>query len=624
MSHIFNDPADFVDEMIDGLVAASGRWLRRVPGGVARAQAPAPGTVAVIIGGGSGHYPAFGGLVGSGLAHGAVLGNLFASPSAQQAYNVARSCETGAGVLFSYGNYAGDVLNFDEAERRLIAEGIGCATVRVTDDISSAFPDQIGRRRGIAGDLAVFKVASAAADAGADLATVTTLASRANARTRSMGVAFSGCTFPGAAAPLFTVPAGRMAVGMGVHGEPGIREAAVPTAADLADLLVNAVLAEAPADAGGDADTGPGSVRTAERARVAVILNGLGSVKYEEIFVLYRTVDALLRRAGLHPVDPEVGELVTSLDMAGVSLTLMWLDDELERLWRAPADCPGYRKQATDAIRSATLPQYAPTAAAVGDDLQIPARASAGGPIRASRESAAAAEFACRALAAADDAVELHVEELGRLDAIAGDGDHGLGMQRGVRAARQAAQQVAGQGAGLRTVVAAAAAAWADNGGGTSGALWGALLGALAGELDDWHAPSADALSLGVRAGADAVHERGHAELGDKTMLDALVPIADKFASALAAGLELRLAWQQAAAAGEAAAAATAALVPRIGRARPHAQRSVGSPDPGAVSLALVARAVLAANSKPAAAAPAASARPRPGGTPASDTDHGH
>lgn len=591
MSHIVNDPANFAEEAIDGLVAASGRWLRRVPGGVARAQAPAPGTVAVVIGGGSGHYPAFAGLVGPGLAHGAVLGNLFASPSAQQVYNVARSCDTGAGVLFSYGNYAGDVLNFDEAERRLLAEGISCATVRVTDDISSAPADQIGKRRGIAGDLAVFKVASAAADAGADLETVSAIASRANARTRSIGVAFSGCTLPGASTPLFIVPAGRVAVGMGVHGEPGISEAPVPTADELADLLVNAVLAEAPTDIGhpGVSSVAP-TAGTAGAGRAAVILNGLGSVKYEELFVLYRAVHALLRRAGLQPVDPEVGELVTSLDMAGVSLTLMWLDGELEPLWRAPADCPGYRKQATDmaGVPSLTAKDALP---ATTDPARI--LSSAGHPAQASEGSAAAARVASRALAAADDAIRSHADELGRLDAIAGDGDHGLGMQRGVRAARQAAQRLSGQGAGLRTIVAAAGAAWADSGGGTSGALWGVLLGALAGEFDDQYAPPADVLSQGIRVAANAVHERGHAELGDKTMLDALIPIADVFAGALASGLDLRPAWQQAVEAGEAAAIATADMVPRIGRARPHAERSVGSPDPGAVSLAVVARAVL-------------------------------
>jgi dihydroxyacetone kinase len=206
MTRLWNDPAAFADEMIDGFVAANGRYVRRVPGGVVRSTVVPDGQVAVVIGGGSGHYPAFGGLVGQGLAHGAAMGNLFASPSTQQIVAVAKAAEHGGGVFFSYGNYAGDVLNFDAAQDRLRAEGIDAATVTVTDDIFSASPAEKHKRRGIAGDLTVFRIAAAAAEAGADLGEVTRLAALANERTRSFGVAFTGCTLPGAEAPLFSVP----------------------------------------------------------------------------------------------------------------------------------------------------------------------------------------------------------------------------------------------------------------------------------------------------------------------------------------------------------------------------------------------------------------------------------
>ena len=222
MARLFNDPNDFVADMSRGLSLAAARWVRAVPGGVVRStRVPAP-TVSLVIGGGSGHFPAFSGLVGPGLAHGAAMGNVFASPSTKQILSVARASDQGRGVLFSYGNYAGDVLNFDQAQEQLRAEGIDTRTVVVTDDIFSAPADEIDRRRGIAGDLAVFKIAGAAAEAGLDLSEVERLAASANDRTRSIGVAFSGCTLPGADAPLFTVPDGRMAVGLGIHGEPGI------------------------------------------------------------------------------------------------------------------------------------------------------------------------------------------------------------------------------------------------------------------------------------------------------------------------------------------------------------------------------------------------------------------
>ncbi|MGB4137701.1 MAG: dihydroxyacetone kinase subunit DhaK, partial [Microbacterium sp.] len=323
MTRLFNDPDDFATESAAGFVAASARWVRPVTGGVVRSTRGPEPTVAVVIGGGSGHYPAFAGLVGPGLAHGAAMGNLFASPSAHQVHSVAAAADEGRGVLLTYGNYAGDVLHFTQAQERLRAAGVDCRTVTVTDDISSAPKGEREKRRGIAGDLVVFKVAGAAAEAGLGLDDVERVAARSNDRTRTLGVAFGGCTLPGASEPLFTVPEGRMAVGLGIHGEPGIDETDIPTAQGLAELFVSSLLDEVPdgVDVAG--------------ARVVPILNGLGSVKYEELYVVYGAVHRLLEEAGITVVSPEVGEFCTSFDMAGVSLTLLWLDEELERLWLA-------------------------------------------------------------------------------------------------------------------------------------------------------------------------------------------------------------------------------------------------------------------------------------------------
>ncbi|WP_308465981.1 dihydroxyacetone kinase family protein [Rathayibacter soli] len=565
MTYLYNDPVDFTDDFIDGFIAANGRWVRRVAGGVVRNAKPVAGQVAVIIGGGSGHYPAFAGLVGAGLAHGAAMGNLFASPSAQQVYSVAKAASAGGGVLLSYGNYAGDVLNFTQAEKRLIAEGIDCRTVVVTDDVSSAALEEIGKRRGIAGDLAVFKAAAAAAEAGADLAEVARIAAKANDRTRSFGVAFSGCTLPGATEPLFTVPAGRMAIGMGIHGEQGIDETAIPRADDLAVLLVSRLLEERPANA-------------ARGARAGVILNGLGSVKYEELFVLYRTVSRLLSEAGVDIVEPEVGELVTSFQMAGLSLTLFWLDDELEPLWRAAADAPAYRKGSVIETDEWSGPDgEEEVVVSVGD---------------ASTESQISAEVVVRALAATKKTVDDNADELGRLDAIAGDGDHGIGMQRGATAAATEAEQVFGLGAGAGTVLSRAGDAWADRAGGTSGALWGIALRAIGTAVGDTAAADAASVAAGVRAARDEIAQFGKAQLGDKTLLDTLIPFSAALSDAAQRGDDLATAWGEASAIADQAAEHTAALVPKIGRARPHIEKSVGTPDPGAVSMALIIRAI--------------------------------
>ncbi|XBQ30554.1 dihydroxyacetone kinase family protein (plasmid) [Streptomyces rapamycinicus] len=333
MTRLFNDPARFTDDMITGFAAAHPGHVRAVPGGVVRARPARAGKVAVLTGGGSGHYPAFCGVVGPGFADGSVIGDVFTSPSAARARSVAEAAEAGGGVLFLFGNYAGDVMNFRLAARQLEGDGIAARCFAVTDDIASAPADQTARRRGIAGGFVVFKTASAAAEEGGSLDEVVRVAEHTNARTRTLGVAFDGCTLPGADAPLFTVPEGRLGLGLGIHGEPGVSEDALGTAEDLARALVTGLLADRPADTGGD-------------GRVAVVLNGLGATKYEELYVLWGAVARQLDEAGLTPVRPEVGELVTSLDMAGCSLTLSWLDEELERLWLAPADTPAFCRTA--------------------------------------------------------------------------------------------------------------------------------------------------------------------------------------------------------------------------------------------------------------------------------------
>ena len=566
MTYLCNNPAEFADELIEGFVAANSAWVRRVPGGVVRSAKSQRGHVAIVVGGGSGHYPAFAGLVGWGLAHGAAMGNVFASPSAQQVYNVAKAAESGGGVLLTYGNYAGDVLNFDQAQERLLAEGIPCRTVTVTDDVSSATTSEIGKRRGVAGDLAVFKAAAAAAEGGATLDEVARIAAHANDRTRSFGVAFSGCTLPGATEPLFTVPAGRMAVGMGIHGETGIGETGIPTANELAQLLVDTLLAEPP----------PG-VRV-QGSRVAVILNGLGSVKYEELFVLYGRVAKLLADQGLEVVEPEVGELVTSFQMAGVSLTLFWLDEELEPLWHAAAYTPAFRKGSVIATELWSSGPEAEVAA-----VSIP---------KASMQSRAAAEVVVIALSATKTVIDEHVGELGRLDAVAGDGDHGIGMQRGSTAAALTAHEVFDLGGGAGTVLTRAGEAWADRAGGTSGALWGLGLCAIGAALGDEAFPDPATIASGVREAQHEIARHGKAQLGDKTMLDTLIPFSDALEAAIAAGDDLVAALGAASAVADGAAESTASLVPKIGRARPHPEKSLGTPDPGALSMALIIRAV--------------------------------
>lgn len=565
MTRLHNDPATFTEDMLVGFLDANADYVVGVPGGVVRATTTPADKVAVVVGGGSGHYPAFCGVVGPGFADGAVVGNIFTSPSANDAASVGRAADGGAGVLLTTGNYAGDVMNFTLAVQQLESEGIAARYLAVTDDIASAGPDETAKRRGIAGDFTVFKVASAAAEEGYDLDGVVRAGQRANDATRTLGVAFDGCTMPGADEPLFTVPAGKMGLGLGIHGEPGVEDRDLPSAAELAHVLVDGVLAEKPEGASN---------------RLAVILNGLGRTKYEELFVVWGTAAGLLRDAGYELVRPEVGELVTSLDMAGCSLTVMWLDEELERLWLAPADTPTFRRGAVSGLSD--QPRRSAEELTAAQDAARPVQADDEGH----RAAAAVAEV-LEALAATLADAE---PELGRIDAVAGDGDHGRGMVKGSAAASEAARAALADGAGPAGLLAAAGAEWASRAGGTSGVLWGAALTALGRRLGDLGTPSDADVVGAVRDSYQALVDLGGASPGDKTMLDAWLPFADALESGVGAGRTWLAVWPGAAETAQQAADATADLRPKVGRARPLAERSVGTPDAGAVSFAMCVR----------------------------------
>lgn len=568
MTYLHNEPKDFAAESHEGFAAAFSSWVAPVRGGVVRRVRPKHGQVAIVVGGGSGHYPAFGGLVGPGLANGAALGNVFASPSAQQIYNVAKAANNGGGVLLSYGNYAGDVLNFNQAQERLRSEGIEVETVVVTDDIASASKEEMHKRRGIAGDLAVFKAAGWAAEQGHSLKQVAAIAAKANARTRTIGVAFSGCFLPGATTPLFEVAEGTMEVGMGIHGEPGLYKMDHPSADDLADILVEKVLDDMP-----DGINANGS-------RAAVIVSGLGRVKYEELFVLYRRIDQLLQSNGVIIVEPECGELVTSFDMAGVSLTLFWLDEELEEAWKSPTSTPAYRKGAIDGSAEVDPTQ-------IFDPTQLVATI-----VQGTEVSKAEAALLAAAVSEARKIVDEQVDELGRLDAIAGDGDHGIGMQRGVQAADKAAGEALAAGAGAAALLNAAADSWSDNAGGTSGVIWGVIISSIASELDNTGEITKEQLARGVKKALQNVKNFGKAQVGDKTLVDTLEPFALSFETEVASGKSFNDSWAAAAKVATAAAEATKEMLPKVGRARPHAEKSLGIPDPGALSMALIINAV--------------------------------
>ncbi len=322
MKKLINDPFDAVDEMVEGFVAAHGDVVRLVGERTVARRSGSGRKVGMVIGGGSGHEPAFLGYVGTGLADAAALGNVFAAPSPDVCLEAIRVASTGMGVLLAYGNYAGDILNFGLAAEQAAAEGIETRTVLVTDDVASAPPDQIDRRRGIAGDVIVFKCAGAMAERGALLDEVERVASAANAATRTMGVALSPCEVPGAGRLSFELADDEMEIGLGLHGEPGVRRGELMTADETAAVLVKAILGDLARPSGND---------------LALLVNGLGGTAQLDLYILYRAARRALEAAGNTVSRSLVGNFITSLEMGGASVTVTTLDEELTELLDAPA-----------------------------------------------------------------------------------------------------------------------------------------------------------------------------------------------------------------------------------------------------------------------------------------------
>jgi dihydroxyacetone kinase len=319
---LINDPFDVVDEALEGLVAAHAEIVTLAEPRVVVRRRPGADKVGLVVGGGSGHEPAFAGYVGPGLADAAACGNIFASPPPNVVLAAIHAADHGRGVLMAYGNYAGDVMNFGLAAQLAGAERVEVREIHVSDDVASASRDEAAKRRGIAGMIVVFKCAGAAAEQGLSLAEVERVALKANAATRSMGVALTACEVPGAGRPTFELPDGEMEIGMGVHGEPGIKRGPLQAADDVARTLVEAIVAD---------------MEDRGRGEVAQLVNGLGATAHLDQYIVYRGARRALESNRLRVVRSYVGEYITSLEMAGASVTVTLLDDELLALLDAPA-----------------------------------------------------------------------------------------------------------------------------------------------------------------------------------------------------------------------------------------------------------------------------------------------
>jgi dihydroxyacetone kinase-like protein len=328
MKKIMNDPVNFVDEMLKGILIAHPGQLKTVSGDLRCIVKAGPGIknkVGLATGGGSGHLPLFLGYVGDGLLDGCAVGGVFQSPSSDQMLEVTRAIDNGAGVLYIYGNYGGDIMNFDMAAEMAEMDSIKVEQVVAGEDVASAPKGEERKRRGVAGIFFVFKIAGALAAELASLAEIKRIALKTCDNTRTMGVALTPCIVPEAGKASFSLGENEMEIGMGIHGEPGIQRGPLRNADEIVLEMTNKILRDLPYKKGDE---------------VAVLINGLGATPKEELYIMASKLHSILDENGIRVFQTYVGEFATSMEMAGASISLLKLDEELKRLLSKPANSP--------------------------------------------------------------------------------------------------------------------------------------------------------------------------------------------------------------------------------------------------------------------------------------------
>jgi triose/dihydroxyacetone kinase / FAD-AMP lyase (cyclizing) len=555
---LINAADDVVGEALDGLtLTAAG--IARLAGSTTAVRSDvgavrAAGQVALLSGGGAGHEPAHAGYVGAGMLTAAVAGDVFTSPAVDAVLDAIRAVASPGGVLLIVKNYTGDRLNFGLAAELARTEGADVATVVVADDVALAAEAGAGRR-GLAGTVLVHKVAGAAAEAGLPLAEVARRAQRAADTVGTMGLALSPCVVPAAGEPGFFLDAEEIEWGLGIHGEPGVERAALQPAHEVVDRLVTAIVT--------DRGIGPG-------ARVALLVNGLGATPPMELSIVADAAVRELRRRELVVERVWAGNFLTALDMAGCSLSVLPVDDEVLAALDEPTTAPAW-PHASAAGGGAVLP--APPAEAPGTGTL-----AAGDPVR-------------RALEAVAEVLIANRDRLTQLDREVGDGDLGISLARGAAAVLAECPHYPGE-RGPAAVLRAASATVRRSVGGTSGPLYAILLLRAAAALPAGGA-GPRAWAAAWQGGVDGVREVGGADVGDRTMIDALSPAAAAYASGLDAGDSWQAALTAAIQAARDGADSTASITARLGRSSYLGRRVLGHPDPGAEAVALWLAAIV-------------------------------
>ncbi|MDB6178412.1 dihydroxyacetone kinase subunit DhaL [Paracoccus sp. Z330] len=565
MQRFINDPDDLVDETVSGFVKAHRDLVQKDPMNprvILSRFAPQEGKVGIVTGGGSGHEPAFIGYTGRNMVDAVAVGELFSSPTAKSFADAIRAADGGAGVAVLYGNYAGDNMNVRMASEMVTPEGIKVATVVATDDVCSAAATEREKRRGVAGEIFMWKIGGARAALGGSLEEVIAVSQKAIDSTRSVGVGLGPCTLPAVGHPNFQIEPGKMEVGIGHHGEPGTRVEALKTADEVADDMLRIVLE--------DHDLPQGT-------EVAVLVSGLGATPVNELYVLYDRIEIGLEAAGLKLHRAFVGNYFTSLEMIGATLSVLALDDELKTLLDVECTSPGIvvTGPATTPVGQIARRKRAATIANAGNGIP---RAPA--PKDTPTLALNAASGIVQEIAAV---VVDHKAHLSEIDGLIGDGDHGINMAKGFG---RAAERIGAQAMPLAPALEQLSDVLMSEIGGSMGPLYGFMFHNMSLSITEREAIDAAGFSAMLHAGLAGVRTTGAAQVGDKTLIDCYVPAIEAFDAHKASGFAAALdAMTAAAAAGR---DSTVDMVAKLGRAARLGERSRGVPDAGATSCCLI------------------------------------
>ncbi|WP_379153628.1 dihydroxyacetone kinase subunit DhaK [Paenibacillus sp. sgz5001063] len=577
MKKIINQPETLVREMANGLVMAHPELAFDSKYKIIAKKSLNEQKVTLISGGGSGHEPAHAGFVGQGMLDAAVCGDVFASPSQIQVYQAIRNTAGSKGTLLIIKNYSGDIMNFRNAAQLAIEDGIQVDYVKVEDDIAVEDSLYTVGRRGVAGTVFVHKIAGAAAEAGLSLEEVKRTAQHAADRVRSIGFAFTSCTVPAKGTPTFQLAEDEMEYGVGIHGEPGIRKEKVVSADELAGRMVSSLLANLQLEGKTGQET-------------AVLINGFGATPLQELYVLNNAVMRELSERGIVVRRTLVGNFMTSIDMAGASVTLMHLDDELNQWLAAACDTPALRitgasepvlytdplERHTDAREVSYTNETNPEYAAIKDE-----RLSLSNVIYL-----------------IDQMSEIIIENevpFCELDAHAGDGDFGMSVAKGFKQLKKEwPDLLENHSQDIGTFLKGCSLIIMEHCGGASGPIWGSAFRAAGKSADSMTSLSIHEVAKMLAATVQGIQDTGErsfgrgAVVGDKTLIDALVPCAESWQSSAEQGDTLHAAFTKAAAAAVQGAKSTEAIVARMGRAGTVGERSIGYPDAGAYALGVI------------------------------------